>query len=206
MSRYSLLALAFIACFSVSLNAAIIDFEDLYSGMNLNSTSDIPTGYQGFSWSDSFRVIPVDYASTINTPGYTNGIAGNVAGYTSGGTGSNQVVLSSDQTFDFLGATFTSAWRMNQDVWVMGYMGGQLLYNEIVYASYDTPAQLSFAIQGIDTLVITPGYGGTSIRPDAYGNHIVIDDMNIVVPEPLTVSLLAIGGAVLLRRNKYKSC
>ena len=205
MSRFFALFLACLACLSVSLNAAIIDFEDLYDGMDKNGIgmSVIPAGYQGLSWSENFGAYPVDLVPRIIGEGFGNGLIGNVAVSTLGPENENQVVISSENEFDFNGAYITSAFKENQDVWVFGYKDDVLLYYEIVFTSY-LPASnpFSFDFQGIDKLVITPGLGGKSYRSDIYNNHIVIDDIDIVVPEPMTFCLLAAGGLAILRKVK----
>ncbi len=205
MSRCFALVQVFLACLSVSLDAAIIDFEDLYAGMDKDSTDmmAIPVGYQGLNWSDNFGVYPVDQVSNITGEGYGNGLIGNAAVSTQGPESGNQVVISSEYEFDFNGAYITSAFKENQDVWVFGYKGDVLLYYEIVFATYlPTSNPFTFDFQGIDKLVITPGFGGKSYQSDLFNNHIIIDNIDIYVPEPMVLSMLSIGGFLIFRRQR----
>ena len=194
--------LILVVAMAVSLNAYYIDFEDLYTSIPANDTSAVPADYEGFTWNSSSRLMPIDYLPQTTGPGYANGMDGNVALFSGGSAGSNTIVISSDEKFDFLGALITSTWKTDQDVWVGGYADSSLAYHSVINTSYDSAYSFSFDYEDIDMLVIMPGFGGTDFYDDYRGNHIVVDNIQVDVPEPFTISLLTTGGVLLLTRRK----
>lgn len=181
-------------------NATVIDFESLYPSLDKGSTNAISEGYMGMTWSSRFRVMTQEYAQISSGVGYTTGMLGNVVAYTSGSAGNNIVEMSSDDPFDFTGAYITSVWKMNQDVLIEGYRDGQRVHAETITSSSDHAYWFDFSFDRIDRLRITPGTNGTDVYSNYRGNHLALDNITIV-PEPATVSLLAIGMLVARRIN-----
>lgn len=182
-------------------SVAMVDFENLYPALNKNSTTTIPNNYAGFTWSSHFCLMTREYATTGTTGvGYKNGMLGNVVAYTAGAAGTNTVEMSSNNTFDFIGADITSAWKMNQDVLVQGYYNQQLIYETTIITSSNRAYWFDFNFKGINRLRIVPGNNGTDIYSDYRGNHLAIDNIT-TVPEPATLLLLGVGGMMLRKRK-----
>lgn len=184
-------------------NATVIDFESLYAGLDKDSTNAISTSYMGMAWSGRFRVMTQEFTQLSSGVGYTTGRIGKVVAYTSGPSDNNIVELSAAEAFDLGGAYITSVWKMNQDVLVEGYRGGQLVHAETIMTSSDRAYWFDLDFDGIDLFRITPGTGGTDVYSNYRGNHLAIDNITIV-PEPATGGLLAIGMLIARRMNTVR--
>lgn len=192
--------LAMVIGFVSHASAAMVDFENLYPGLNKNATNAIPDNYAGFNWSSHFRLMTLEYATTATTGvGYKNGMSGNVVAYTSGAAGTNTVEMSSSKTFNFSGAYITSVWKMNQDVLLQGYYNEQLIYEKTIITSSDHAYWFDFDFKDINRLCIVPGINGTNIYSSDFGNHLAIDNIT-TIPEPATLLLLGLGGLIVRKR------
>jgi hypothetical protein len=141
----------------------VLDFEDLDPGSE--TLGQIPTGYQGFSWSSSSNWI-TKYRQS-KTKGYEYGTIGRFSLFTSYA----RDVSLSDGVFDFSGAYITSAWDSTEQVVVEGWRDGSLVYTETITTHNDQAYWFDFSFTNIDTLWFRP-----------LGRYIVIDDITFGSP------------------------
>jgi hypothetical protein len=140
----------------------VLDFEDLDPGSE--TLGQIPTGYQGFSWSSRCKWITKYRQSKT---GYEYGTIGRVSLFTSYA----KDVSLSDGVFDFSGAYITSYDLMTEQVVVEGWRDGSLVYTETITTNNDQAYWFDFSFTNIDTLWFRP-----------LGRHIVIDDITFGSP------------------------
>lgn len=186
LSIFSTVILLFAAVFAP---AGLIDFESLHPGFETSGIL-IPDGYMGLNWSDFFKGMTSGY---LPGTGYENGTTGTMTAYTSY---HEEVSMSSTggTAFDFIGADITAGRLDNISVTVEGSRLGTVIYSESISTSTDGPYSFVFNFLNVDTVAFKPPQGNNDY-------HIAIDNIEIV-PEPATLSLLALGGLTLMRKRK----
>jgi len=200
MLRRSLRSLAgaatLIAVAAMPAKAQVIDFEyanagiepfvrDGYAGFHWY-------GYQGASswvngqWSDGYL-----YPAALNQP-----VSGTNSIWSNGGFNLNFSLVSGG-TFTFNSVWLASAWAGPQTQTVNGYLNGVVVQSSTVNLSGGGMQKFTFDFVGVDGVDFsTAGY------------NMVVDDITVngvVVPEPSSVALIAVGLAGLLvtsRRRK----
>ncbi|MGV3708480.1 MAG: PEP-CTERM sorting domain-containing protein [Gemmatimonas sp.] len=218
--KLSLLSLSLVAGLSTSAAAQTLTFDE--PAINLGW---MPAGYGGFTWSNAF----------IMNPGAVYGIpaAGGFGTALSSGTrvlgnGGGNVMSISGTNFNLLSGVFAAAWTNGLNLNVQGFFGGNKLYDSNYTLNWGTASNLQLNLFGVDNVVFT-STGGTvdqafpwdsnqSFAADnltfgeAPAKMIIIEDPNVginVVPEPMTVSLMAAGllalGGVQIRRRRAVS-
>ncbi len=202
MLRVLFISIALSLCLFSFSNAAVLDFEDIYSSLGPTSTYIVPDGYRGLTFSSKLRLMTTEFAhnETIG-PGYINGMIGKVAAFTSGQAWKNSISISHSDFFDFIGANITSAWKTDQNVNIKGYADSVLKYNTTIYTSSDKAYWFDLNFTGINRLVIIPGTEGTDIFTEYHGNHVVLDNITIVVPEPVSILTFGLGILNLVKRR-----
>lgn len=202
MKKLFVLMFAFVmvSCFTVSVQATIIDFDDL---PNETSQGAIGDSYMGFDWNNGETTINYVTGRNLPTSGY-EGLDpyGNVAwGY--GYDLQQWMDLIGSGTFTLNTIDWRSAWDEIQTIQLYGKNNGSTLYSYsfTAFSSMTTTTNLNWS--GIDSLWISAS--GTS---QWTMDNIVIN--NQPIPEPTTVALLGIGlaglagGAVRRRLKKTK--
>ena len=186
--------------FASSASALVIDFEDLYSGVE--EYDSIPAGYQGLQWGAAA------YYLTDNLEpgtGYQVGTIGDAALFSAFRLDVGIMGL----TEDFLGAYLTAGVDASEKVTVEGFKGSHLttapVFSSEITVFNDAATWFDFNFADIDSIWFRP-----------HGNQIVIDDLTFgavqgaeasPVPEPSTLVLLGAGfvGLVLGCRRKMKN-
>lgn len=193
-----LIAAMFAAALPVYGASVVIDFEDLYDGVEVFEI--LPDEYGGFNWSGNTQWL-TSQAVPVPESGFEYGTVGNASIVTGA---ENFVVkpvsMESETSFDFLGAYITAAWNIDQDFTVEGWRSDVKVYSSYKTTSYDEPHWFDFDFMDIDTLWFIPGTGGTGGGLLGKGNHLVIDDITLV-PEPSSLLLLTLGGWALRKRK-----
>lgn len=125
--------------------------------------------------------------------------------------------------FNLLGGTFAAGWTNGLNLNVKGYFGGNLMYDQNYTLNWSSASHIGLNMFGIDNVVFSSS-GGT---PDAIfgagpNQSFAADNLEFsegkghteyegnvgvaVVPEPMTVSLMATGllilGGVTARRRR----
>lgn len=182
-----MLALLLGAC-SAAASAGVINFDDL-SG---DFTEAIANGYRGFNWENMGSI----RSDALPGSGYEAGTVSqaNTAFNRDGGTVA--ISSASGESFNFVGAYFTSAW-FEQEIAFEGYRNGELLFSTASSFVIDTvtPLWVQLGWGGIDTLVIY----------NSSGTQWAMDDM--MVPEPASPALFGAAALGLMfgRRRRIKS-
>lgn len=216
--KLSLLSLSLVAGLSSTAAAQQVNFDDLTSihfGM-------VPSPYAGFTWSNAYVMnVPVVYGT-------------GVAGFSSALSSGDRVVLNgggaamsiSGSSFNLLSGTFAAAWTNGLSLNVKGFSGGDQLYDQDYTLDWSTASTLELNLFGIDHVIFSSS-GGTVDEAFAWDSNqsFAADDLEFgyrvtnerrmyddgdiglaVVPEPMTVSLMAAGllvlGGVQTRRRR----
>jgi len=169
-------------------SADVLTFDDVTTG----SFGPIPDGYGGLDW-DQFYVldpVAVGYLKDGFTSGYHNGL---VSGDYVAFNVSAHVATASDGGFNFLGAYLTGAWTDDLNVTVTGYDDGVQTYQQTVVADYYLPTWFQFNFLGVDEVTFA-SYGGRHVSGSyAFGEEFAMDNFTYSIPEPSSLSLLALG-------------
>jgi hypothetical protein len=174
-----------------SAEAAVLDFED---AADLSGPTFI---YGGFKWNSISIAAGSDYPGS----GYDIGsVSGDIVAVLYNNNSDISLVSDYGGTFDFIGASFTSAWQ-DQEVTLHGIANGNAIYSLTSQQIYtDTPTWIELNWTGIERLVVT--------RP--INTQIALDDFTYAnvnineVPIPAAVWLFgsALGGLGWMRRRK----
>lgn len=141
---YVMLALVSLLGICTSANAAVLGFDDI-STFPDSTDVDVSDGYGGLNW-DNFYVL---HESCHPGSGYDYGtVSESCVAYNAFG---DPAWTTSDATFDFNGAYLTSAWY-DQNLQVLGYLGGELKYDVTVPIVTTGPTWYDFNFTGIDAL------------------------------------------------------
>lgn len=138
--------------------AKVLDFEDLYPGFE--TANLIPSGYRGLNWSSYSAFITKNY---LPGTGYDVGTFGRVSLFTGYAVA---IEFGSAKTFDFNGAYITSAWDSTNQVTVLGYRAGVVVYSNVVTARNSVATWFALNFKDVDRIVMDP-----------LGSHIVIDNL-----------------------------
>jgi len=170
----------------------VLDFEDIdAAGVEGVQLQD---GYAGFNWSDDAYALDKNY---IPASGYFYGTQGQTCLAT---RSENTITMDNGGVFDFSGAYITSAWNTDHNFTVEGWLNDSMIYTSSKVTSSDKAYWFDFDYNNIDKLVFIPG-SGTDAGTSGNGNHLCIDNITLV-PEPLTLSLLGLGGLMLRRKRR----
>lgn len=184
----------FISSLPVYATTTVIDFDELYLGVQ---TSDfLPTGYSEFDWSDNTMWVTSQLPSVLGS-GFEYGTVGDASIVTGAG---NAISMASSTPFSFLSANITSAWNTDHAFTIEGWLAGTLIHTSSGTTSYDKAYKFDFVFEGIDELRFIPGTG-TDVPGGGAGNHLVIDNITVITPEPCSLLLLGLGGLVLRKRK-----
>ena len=169
----------------------LVTFDDLPP-----ATGDIPSGYQGLTWSNLWVLNAILVANNAGTNGYYYGMVSpsNVA-YNAGGVAAE---IDSATNFDFFSACLTGAWNSNLNIQVEGFNGAQEIYNTIVVASATNPTLFTFNYMDIDRLYFD-SYGGEPAFGGGGDSIFVIDNFLFdFIPEPSPLLMTALGAVTLV--------
>ena len=218
--KLSVLSLGLVAGVSSTAAAQQVNFDDLTGFL-----TTIESPYAGFNWSNAFTMnVPVVYGAGVAAGGFGTALSsGNHVVLNGGG---NALGLSGS-TFNLLSGTFAAAWTNGLNLNVKGFSGGIQLYNRNYTLDWFTSSNLQLGLFGVDNVIFSSSGGSVgegfvwdSNQSFAADNlefgarfvskRFVFEDGDIgslaVVPEPLTVSLMAAGllvlGGVQTRRRR----
>ncbi|MEP6835802.1 MAG: PEP-CTERM sorting domain-containing protein [Gemmatimonas sp.] len=208
--KLSIAALSLLVGLSSTASAQQVNFEDAgtYFGFLSN-------GYAGHDWSNAFVVDPFIVLGSA-----PSGLATVVSGTHVVLNGGGQAMSISGGTFNLLGGNFAAAWTNGLNLNVKGFSAGNLLYNQNYSLDWSSAQSLALNLFGVDNVVFSSS-GGTrdQLFPDGSNQSFVADNLEFsagsfvaqevgvnVVPEPMTVSLMAAGllilGGVQSRRRR----
>ena len=182
-----------------AISATVIDFEDLSSSDKISGTD-----YKEIYW--EFGNI-----GAYNNQGYWLCASSNIGSNSYPSSGINNIVngygctligMQFSEPVNVIGAYFAGQtdrptnWA--QGIIVHGYLNDIEVASTDLFSDIDThPDWFQMNLQNVDSIVIESiPYGSTNVG--YYG----MDDLTFEVPEPATLSLLAVGGLTLLRKRK----
>lgn len=186
-----------ISCAS-NAKAATLYFDEFDLKNSYKRLNALDKNYGGFGWSSFSNLIDKDYKK--NVPGHVdNGYnKGAVSGENSFFNGySNDITITRNEIFDFVGAYFTSAAFGAYNVTLFGYQeDGNILMKKLDLNTDATPKYFNVDFKGIEKLTIESS------------NIFVMDNFeyNTItpVPEPSSflLGLLGIGGLFGIKKRK----
>mgnify|MGYP000977431968 FL=1 len=184
MRKFLGLSLAAASLFSGMLQASVIHFDELgVPGWVYPDYSNTGFVSQGFVFSENMDVIDVSPSGGIWSSGVGSGHSGNYAAFNDFG-GTMLMTRQGGGVF-VVDNLWLNGWQGVSTVSLIeGYLNGALVGS--VLASYSSPwSQVLAGFGSIDTLSIS---GGLFLVDD-----IAINDGNRPLPEPASLSLLALG-------------
>lgn len=190
---------------AVPARAAVINFDDLADVAD----APMPSPYQGFSWTDVQYFTNDLFGPPFGPDGFDNGIVSQKNAAYSGGadtaTGLNQVVavISSPSTFNFVSAYLGAVYYDTMNLTVQGFQGSTLLFSQVVVLDNNLTTgsanKFTFNFTNIDTIKM---FGSLADPNCTNCSQFTMDDIEFTpVPEPSTLSLVALGAAAALRRR-----
>ena len=191
--------------------------------VTIEGTGGFLTGsYVGFNWANAYVENPFIGYGSLPT-GMRTVVSGTNVLLNGGG---QALSISSASQFNLNSGTFGAAWTNGLTMNVKGYNGGALLYDKNFSLNWNVAQNLSLNLHGVDNVVFS-SFGGTVDPSFAWDSNqsFVADNLNFgendyrvlvdegdfgvsvsVVPEPMTVSLMAAGllvlGSVQSRRRR----
>jgi hypothetical protein len=186
---------------AASTHATVITFDDLPA----TEVDTIPDGYQGFSWGSSFfDNVAYIHKDVEPNSGYENGVvSGDYAAFNFLSS-TSLIKTSGGETFDFNGASFTSAWKDNTNLMVTGFFNNVALFTQTVIINTSAAQWFDFNFAGINALELK----AWNYSPNDGNDFYVMDNFTIneptAVPESpaLVLLLLGLAGIFVGRRAK----
>lgn len=123
----------------------VLGLDDLTTA---NTVAEIPNGYGGLDWSNWVATHRILYGG----PGYVNGAtSGEYVAYNSSG---NPATVSSDQPFDFVGASIGSAWPEGEqyDVVIRAWRDEEVVHVDRISPSTSGPVFFDADYRSITSL------------------------------------------------------
>jgi hypothetical protein len=186
---------------AISTQAAVITFDDLPA----TEADAIPDGYNGFTWGESF-FSNVSYINKNTEPnsGYEHGVvSGDYAAFNFLGS-TSLIKTSGGETFDFNGASFTSAWKDNTNLMVTGLLNNAVLFTQTVIINTSAAQWFDFNFAGINALELKVW----NYSPNDGNDFYVMDNFTInesaPVPESSSLALLMLGLAGIFFGRRAK--
>ena len=208
---------------------AVLSFEEIHGGNT--GTSVGFTSYGGLNWGNvlAARHKPGNGYSGFVT-GLTDGITGGISTAPVGGIYTIGVSAPADMTYTFNGSYITSFANNYQPIELFGYRPGDVGYTNLATPGLPTfhigiiadtasatgtfkpppggatPTFYTANFTGIDRLIIVSHSGTNSIWGGSHANSFMLDEFTIdePIPEPATLSLLALGGLAVIRRRRAR--
>jgi hypothetical protein len=182
---------------AASETPTVLTFDDISAGSDF-----IHDGYGGLNW-DNMRYNHWDAYSFLDAgTGYQYGAISGTGTALDGGSIPASVAGS---PFNFIGAYLTGAFRDGLSVTVTGFRNSQQIYNQTIVTSFGTTQFFEFDFNDVDKLVFD-SFGGV-VQPTSAGGtgtNFAMDNFAFSpVPEPSTISLLALGAIGLLARRRF---
>jgi hypothetical protein len=186
------LGISLFGMFSPAFSAIVLTFDDAIT----EPAGPIFDGYGGFDWVNFDAIDTVAFGGDTWSGYYFGRLSGTYVAMNPAG---DPAMLSSDDSFDFIGAYLTAFWRLGLNVDVEGYHGDTLLYSETVVVDHTSPTWFEFDFMNIDKLRFE-SYGGTNPSGGIDVFQFAMDDLTYV-PEPTTLLLLGLGAAMVKRKR-----
>jgi len=199
----------FLAALSFAMTAAsasadtVVTFDDLTLSGGSPSELLVPNGYSGLNWNNFYALNSSTYP--LSPSGYTAAV---VSGTNVAFDGSDPASITAvaGTTFDLNSGYFTAAWNDNLSVTADAYLGGVLMYSPTFLLSATAPTLENLNFTNVDTVTFSQS-GGTLHEGDpGQGLEFAMDNLDVnIVPEPASLSLLAVGAIALLSRRRRRA-
>jgi hypothetical protein len=180
MKKIIIITLAVVLVTSGLATAAILDFEDLWTGSEEYNV--IGSIYHGFTMgNDGYYMTQICYPNS----GYYYGTDGRVSMFT---WYARPISLKRESDFNVGSLDLTAAWNLSQPGVIEGWEGGSKIYSRLVNATNTGPTLITLNWTGIDTMLIIPM---TYDIPG--GNQFIIDNLSYTAPLPSTLLFVGTG-------------
>ncbi len=152
--------------------AQVLDFEDLYPGYDIYSSTPIPANYQGLSWSDTSLWVTKGFSPV--------GTIGNVSLHN---RYQRNLSFQDSQSFTFKGAYITAVSPPVATVTIEGYADGILKTSQTI-TTRNTPQWFNFNFADVDTIRMVPKPSTNPLAGYYYPpGEIAIDNITLSVDE-----------------------
>ena len=185
---------------AATTHAAVITFDDLPA----TELDAIPEGYHGFTWGESFfSNVSYIHKNTAPGSGYENGaVSGDYAAFNFLAS-TSLIKTTSGETFDFNGASFTSAWKDNTNLMVTGLLNNAVLFTQTIVINTSAAQWFDFNFLGINALELkvwnyTPNDGNDYYVMD---NFTYNQSASVSESSSLVLLLLGVTGVLLGRKT-----
>lgn len=217
--KLSLLSLGLAVGATTSAAAQQVNFDDLAGNLNM-----IESPYAGFNWGNAFVMNPGAVYGVLSAGGFGSALSS--GDRVLGNANAQDLSISSASAFNLLSGTFAAGWTNGLQLNVKGFSGATELYNQTYVLDWSMASNLELNLFGVDRVVFS-SFGGTvdKMFGDGPNQGFAADDLEFgsnvkriigddvvpqaVVPEPMTVTLMAagllvLGGAQARRRRASK--
>lgn len=182
----------------IARSATLVTFDDLPQPPFTDSRVPIPNGYGGLTW-QNFDYTDGRFGELVDS-GYDRGA---VSPFFTAHNAFGEPSALGGVVFDLSSFYLTAAWNDGLQVDVQGFLGTDLLYDDLFVIDTNAPVFIQLDYLGVDRVTFNSHGGTRAPRLEFDGEQFVMDNLTVnVAPEPAALALvgLALAGRLLRRR------